>query len=315
MANNNLRNARKAKNDEFYTTKEDIENELSHYKHFFRNKIVYCNCDDPEESEFWKFFTRVFKDWEIKKLIATHYEPNDKNFAYKLELKEGAEWDDTPIKTPIICNGDFRNEICIELLKEADIIVTNPPFSLFRQFVAQLIEYDKKFLIIGNKNAINYKEIFPLIKDNKIWFGYTSPKTFKLPNGEITNKLSGLCRWFTNLDINKRYTPLDLRGNYYSKELYPQYDNYDAIEVSKVANIPSDYYGNLAVPISFIDHYCPSQFQILGCTCRGYSPEYRTKIYTKDEYENANDLNGSGCILINGKLKTKYGRLIIRRIR
>ena len=170
--------AKDAKNDEFYTQRSDIENELSHYADHFKDKVVYCNCDDPKESEFWQFFMRNFKAWGLKKVIATHYEPDEKNYSYVLEICEDTNGDgvvnylDEPTVTQIPCNGDFRSGVCIEYLKEADIVVTNPPFSLFREYVAQLLEYDKKFVIIGHQNALKYKEIFPLIKDGKIWLGY-----------------------------------------------------------------------------------------------------------------------------------------------
>ena len=192
-SNKNLHKAKDAKNDEFYTQREDIERELSHYKDFFKDKVVYCNCDDPVESEFWKFFVRVFKDWGLKKLMATHYEPDEKNFAYKLEISEDTNGDgrvdmnDEPTITQIQCNGDFRSQICIDMLQEADIVVTNPPFSLFREYIMQLIEYDKKFLIIGHQNAIKYREIFPLIRANKLWLGYGFPGNvgfFRAPHYE-----------------------------------------------------------------------------------------------------------------------------------
>ena len=292
----NLVEAKRAKNDEFYTRREDIENELSHYAEHFRGKVVYCNCDDPVESEFWKFFVRNFKPWGLKKLMATHYEPDEKNFSYSLELTEDTNGDgrvdinDEPTITQLPCNGDFRSTACIELLKEADIVVTNPPFSLFREYVAQLMEYGKKFLIIGNKNSITYKEFFPLLKDDRVWIGYSSPTEFMLPGGEMTKKVNGLCRWFTNLDIPKRHAPLDLRGNYYDPEKYPRYDNYDAINVDRVDDIPCDYDGVMGVPITFMDRYCPDQFSIVGlgianlglvCGVRPYLPEhkeYRKKV-------------------------------------
>ena len=316
--NSNLSKAKKAKNDEFYTTKEEIEKELSHYKKFFEGQVVYCNCDDPAESEFWKFFTRVFKDWKIKKLIATHYEPNEKNYAYKLELNEGSNWADEPIKTPIACNGDFRNQICIDLLKEADIVVTNPPFSLFRDFVAQLVEYDKKFLIIGNTNAVTYKEIFPLIKENKMWAGFSFNKTmeFIMPdNYELKGKafidsegkkhgFVPAIAWYTNLPIVKRQQKLDLRGNYYSPDKYPKYDNYDAINCDKVADIPCDYMGVMGVPITFIDHWCPEQFKIIGMAednGRGYSG-------AESKWDGLNP----HCVINN---KNKYKRIFIQRIK
>lgn len=287
MAGNaSLNRASKTKQDEFYTQRSDIENELAHYAAHFQGKVVYCNCDDPVESEFWKFFVRNFTAWGLKKLIATHYEPNDKNFAYKLEMEpdENGQFNlhMEPVKTPLPCNGDFRSAACIELLKEADIVVTNPPFSLFREYVAQLVEYGKKFLIIGNQNALTYKEIFPLLQENRVWVGYHfGDMAFKVPDyyepratrywqdesGQKWRSLGNVC-WFTNLDIPKRHSPLDLRGNYYigNEVSYPTYDNYLAIEVSKVSDIPCDYDGPMGVPITFLGKYCPEQFDILGAT-------------------------------------------------
>lgn len=300
--NKNLTDAKKAKNDEFYTQRADIEAELSHYEKHFHNKIVYCNCDDPEESEFWKFFVRVFQPWGLKKLIATHYDPNEHNFSYKLEAMSDKNKKFTmyeePIKTPLPCNGDFRSKACIELLKEADIVVTNPPFSLFREYVAQLMEYEKKFIIIGNLNCVTYKEIFPLIKSNKIWVGVNSPGSsrrgnsllFGVPNGYTAKSLimydGKMCAqvsswWFTNLDIKKRHVPIDLRDNYYKghEDKYPKYDNYDAINVDKVADIPIDYDGVMGVPISFLDKYCPEQFEIV--TFRK-SKDGKDLVFTRD---------------------------------
>ena len=314
--NESFRAAKVAKEDEFYTQRGDIENELSHYAEQFRGKVVYCNCDDPVSSEFWQFFVRVFQAWGLKKLIATHYEPDAQNYSYKLEMEpdENGQFNmfAEPVKTPLPCNGDFRSAACIELLKEADIVVTNPPFSLFREYVAQLMEYGKKFLIIGNQNAITYKEIFPLIKDNAIWLGYGfqgGNAYFAIPPGTesrfakgVYNPETGLvkfrnCCWFTNLDHAKRHTPLDLRGNYYrgSEAAYPRYDNYDAIEVSKVADIPSDYDNVMGVPITFLDKHCPEQFEIVGIT-RAWL-DSRSKVYPKQIQHNVD-----GSTQIVGKL-------------
>ena len=277
--------AKKAKKDEFYTQRSVIEDELMHYAEHFKGKTVYCNCDDPVISEFWQFFVRNFMPWGLKKLIATHYEPDDKNYSYVLtkEPDENGQFDmwAEPIKTPLPCNGDFRSAACIELLKEADIVVTNPPFSLFREYVAQLMEYEKKFLIIGSMNAISYKEIFPLLRDNKVWIGvsiHSGDRAFFVPDnypliaagcgvdketGRKYVRVKGV-RWFTNLEHKKRHQPIDLRGNYYDPEKFPKYDNYDAIEVGKVGEIPCDYDGVMGVPISFMDKYCPEQFEIVG---------------------------------------------------
>ena len=277
MANKALNDAKRAKKDEFYTRREDIERELTHYEKHFRGKTVYCNCDDPSTSEFWRFFVRNFWVYGMKKLIATHYEPDEKNFSYKMEVtevKRGQLFYDAE-RVPIASNGDFRSACCVELLKEADIVVTNPPFSLFREYVAQLMEYDKKFIIIGNQNAVTYKEIFSLLQSNSLWMGYHAgamsfrvPDTFERNNtffedGEKYAKFGNIC-WFTNLDIPKRHMSLDLRGNYYSPEKYPKYVNYDAIEVARVDDIPIDYDGEMGVPITFIARYNPEQFEIVG---------------------------------------------------
>ena len=318
MANRALNKAKIAKEDEFYTRREDIERELSHYEAHFRGKTVYCNCDDPEKSEFWRFFVRNFWGYGLKKLMSTHYEPDEKNFSYKLELTEmqSGQLSCDASRTPIESNGDFRSACCVELLKEADIVVTNPPFSLFREYVAQLMEYGKKFIIVGNHNALTYREIFPLLKDNRIWLGYQyGDMSFRVPSyyepratrfwvdetGQKWRSMGNAC-WFTNLDIPKRHMPLDLRGNYYDPEKYPKYDNYDAIEVSKVNDIPCDYDGVMGVPVTFMDKYCPEQFDIVGLAAgniRGLSGLVSS--------------TGKDGPYINGKLK--YGRILIRRKR
>lgn len=267
--NNNLHAAKTAKNDEFYTTFSSINEEINTNEHgyrpFFKDQIVYCNCDDPEESNFWKFFKAVFKAYGIKKLISTHY-TQDGSSSYKLEY-DG----ERVVKTELEGNGDFRSPECVELLKESDIVVTNPPFSLFRDFIGLLMEYNKKFAIIGNMNAITYKEVFPLIKENKIWLGYSQPKIFIQPDG--SEKKFGNILWYTNLDIPKRHEPM-LLGWKFEKGLemgiYQKYDNYDAYNVDKVCQIPRDYDGVLGVPITFLDKYCPEQFEILNAN------DYRT---------------------------------------
>lgn len=310
MANKNLNAAKNAKKDEFYTQLPDIERELRHYSRHFLGKTVLCNCDDPYESNFFKFFALNFNFLGLKKLICTcydgspvagselliHYSEFDskpEKIAYKVEITEvrdlngdGAEdladvhyliQNDKNVLSLLKGNGDFRSPECVELLKEADIVVTNPPFSLFREYVAQLMEYKKKFLIISPYNAITYKEIFPLIKENKIWLGYgfqAGNAYFKIPKSNerkfaagVYNETNGLvkfrnCTWFTNLDHNKRHEELDLVCRY-SPEEYPKYDNYNAIEVSKTTNIPSDYPGTMGVPITFLDKYNPEQFEII----------------------------------------------------
>ena len=260
-ANANLHKAKNAKNDEFYTQLTDVAKELMHYKHHFKDKTVFCNCDDPTWSAFWKYFHLNFEALGLKKLISTHYDKTEPT--YKMEYTGGDDNDiEVGVKTPLEGNGDFRNQECLALLDEADIVVTNPPFSLFREYVACLMEHKKKFLIIGNKNSITYKEFFPLIKDDKIWIGYNSPSEFDTPDG-MTKKVQGLCRWFTNLDIAKRHEKLILWKNY-SPDEYPTYDNYDAVNVDKVEQIPVDYDGFMGVPITFLDKYNPEQFEILG---------------------------------------------------
>lgn len=265
--NTNLRKANKAKNDEFYTQLSDIEKELWHYTNHFKWKIVFCNCDDPEESNFFRYFSLNFEYLGLKKLVTTHYK--DKKPSYKLEITRwldlNNDWKidfkDT-IKTPLKENWDFRSDECIKILKEADIVITNPPFSLFREYVVQLFEYNKKFLIIWNKNAITYKEIFKILKLNKIWLGYTSASEFWDINWNITKRINGLTRWFTNLEISKRHEDVLLYKNYNESE-YIKYDNYDAINVNKVKDIPTDYKWKMWVPLTFLDKYNPEQFEII----------------------------------------------------
>lgn len=305
MPNTNLH---KAKNDEFYTQLTDVAKELMHYKKHFKDKIVFCNCDDPTWSAFWKYFHLNFAELGLRKLISTHYEKEEAT--YKMEYTGGDDNDiEVGVKTPLEGNGDFRNQECLDLLDESDIVVTNPPFSLFREYVTVLMEYEKKFLIIGNKNAITYKEFFPLLKDDEVWIGCTNVKEFLQPDGSI--KKFGNIGWFTNLDVAKRHEKLIL-WKHYTPEEYPNFDNYMGINVNKVSEIPCDYDGIIGVPITYLDKHNPDQFEILGITCRGYSPEYRIKLYDAETYNKANDLNGSGCILINGNPKMLYGRILIR---
>lgn len=355
--NKNLNKAAKAKFDEFYTRIEDIENECGHYKKFFRNKTVFCNCDDPYESMFFKYFAMNFNSFGLKKLISSSYAgslivltelnfegtPNQlenfdrKNDAIKSEMTEFKDFngdgreDLYDVRYILEHNknsvqkllgnseyspGDFRSPECIKLLKESDIVVTNPPFSLFREYVKQLIDFDKKFIIIGNKNAITYKEIFQLIKENKLWLGYTPMSKdilFKVPKEaeekfiESTKKGSkyriidgeffarSQAVWFTNLDVKKRHEEITLFKKYCDEpEKYPKYDNYDAIEVSKTIEIPKDYFGVMGVPISFLDKYNPDQFEILG------DSRYH------DNQDFPDDIN-----TVNGKLL--YRRILIRR--
>jgi len=295
ISNTNLHKAKSSKEDEFYTQLTNIEKELGHYKEHFKDKIVFLNCDDPEESNFWKYFELNFKYLGLKKLMATHF-GNGKQ-SYKLEIVKDINNDGKInnldiIKTPLKQNGDFRSPECIEILKEADIIVTNPPFSLFREYVSQLIEYDKKFLIIGNINSISYKEIFKLIKENKIWLGYTCVRYFKIPDGSMYETARSF--WYTNLDIKKRHEDFILCKTYKGHEdEYPKYDNYEAINVNKAIDIPIDYKGEIGVPVTFLDKYNPEQFEIIGQMAT-------TKV---DEFN-------YGYPYINGK--KKYARIIIR---
>jgi hypothetical protein len=285
MANAPLNAAGKAKNDEFYTQIADIERECSHYAEHFKGKTVFCNCDDPDTSNFWRYFHINFNILGLKKLVSTHFVYMDifnEGDTYKMEYAGGNGGINTDgdytigTKTTLKENGDFRSDECIEILKEADIVVTNPPFSLFREYVAQLMEYEKKFLIIGSQNNVSYKEIFPLIKEGKIWLGYGfngGNAYFKTPfyrefaNG-VYNPETGLVKfrnihWFTNLDTRKRHETITLYKKY-NKSDYKKYDEYNAIEVSKVADIPIDYDGVMGVPITFLDKYNPEQFEIIG---------------------------------------------------
>lgn len=267
-SNTSLHAAKRAKNDEFYTQLTDIEKELRHYKDHFRGKVVFCNCDDPKWSGFWEFFEAKFKDWGLVKLVSTHYSSGSPSYAQEYT----GEKNPLVIK-PLLGDGDFRSPECVEILKEVDIVVTNPPFSLFREYVEQLVAHGKQFLIIGNNNSVTYKEIFTLIKKNQLWLG-VSPRsmTFKLPDG--SSKDVNAC-WFTNLPHKKRNEEVVLFRDYSSNEGdYPKYDNYDAIEVSRVSNIPADYAGFMGVPITFLEKYNPEQFEIVGLgASAGYSHE------------------------------------------
>ena len=308
MANANLTNAKKAKNDEFYTQLTDIEKEMRHYKDFFKGKVVYCNCDDARESNFFKYFSLNFEHLGLKKLISTGFKADGKGVVliYEGDKNGNRRVDDEEIIiTELNGNGDFRSAECIEFLKECDVVVTNPPFSLFREYVAQLMEYKKKFLIIGNKNAITYKEIFPYIKNDMLWLGVTTPDEYRLPNGEITQSVKGLCRWFTNLNHKKHNEPLDLYRKYNEID-YPKYDNYDAIEVSKVADIPMDYEGVMGVPITFLDKYCPSQFEIIGMSAGNSAVNHFGDSANYVKHHN----DRGGCGVINGE--RVYARFLIK---
>ena len=268
--NTNLHKAKEVKNDEFYTQLSDVENELKHYKEHFKDKIILCNCDDPTQSAFWRYFHLNFHHLGLKKLISTHYLHSQFKWDLLAEkpyvmIYTGENDNDINVgeKTYLKGDGDFRSAECIEFLKECDIVVTNPPWSLFRDFVSLITEYDKKFLIIGNKNAVTYKEIFPLIRNNKMWLGINGISEFITPDMGLSKKVQGLSRWFTNLEHHKRHEKLILYNNY-TPEKYPKYDNYDAINVDKVCEIPMDYDGVMGVPITFLDKYNPEQFEIVG---------------------------------------------------
>ncbi len=363
MANSNLSTAKKAKNDEYYTQLSDIENELRHYTNQLRGKVIFCNCDDPFESNFFKYFAMNFNQLGLKKLIATCYNPspiagsqlslfdvkpplkegiNKKTkVAYKIEVTEVKDYDgsgstnlsdveyllkhDGNSLSLLQENGDFQSDECINLLKEADIVVTNPPFSLLRPYVDQLITHNKKFVIVGSNHSLHYKEIFKLFKANKMWLGYKVtgsdmlfdvPKHFadelvktkkegsgyKIINGVIKGRAAVI--WYTNLDIPKRHQFLTLYKKYNPDE-YPTYDNLDAIEVSKVTDIPEDYYGLMGVPDAFLDKFNPDQFEIVGIPFGNLGKE----IGVTKNYRGRTDIS----ITRNGVVKSPYSRIIIKR--
>lgn len=311
MANRFLMDAKRAKNDEFYTRLEDIEAELCYYRDYFRGKSVYCNCDDPDRSMFWRFFQEHFVELGLTRLTATCFVPGEHGRGRVL-LSNGAGQ-----SFQLSGDGDFRSSECIALLKQADLVITNPPFSLFREYVSQLTTYGKQFLIVGNMNAVTYKEIFPLIRQNQMWLGvrplsrdmyFYVPEerqqwflchkkegsAYKVIDGTVMGRLALAC-WFTNLDHAKRHVMLDLQGNFYHghEARYPSYDNYDAIEVSRVSSIPGDYDGVMGVPITFLDRYNPLQFEILG---------------------HEHDLRGDGGAGISGGQFEVHGRGVYKRI-
>ncbi len=383
MANNNLTKAKKAKNDEFYTQFIDIQKEVEAYLEYdsdvFRGKVVYCNCDDPYESNFFRYFVLNFDRIGLKQLITTSYKPspiantqlglfgddetltkqkgrpkvtankfiinsvgdtnndgefNLKDISLQLQQNKNNEW--TPLKE----NGDFRSAECIDLLKQADIVITNPPFSLFREYVAQLIEYQKQFLIIGNINAITYRETFPLIKENKMWLGATNFNQgmyFQVPdefvyadsykfereqNGVKVNRVPGVC-WFTNLDHGRRHQPLSLMSEkevikFSTKKPFDKYDNYDAIEIGEVKQIPSDYAGVMGVPITFLDKFCPEQFEILGLGISNSGIEIGVQPYKKEhkkyrkEVQKRGAVDGDLYMVKNNEVKVPYARILIK---
>jgi len=371
--NRNLYSSRGDKADEFYTQLSLIESELKHYKQHFKGKVVFCNCDDPYESNFFKYFAMNFNSLGLKKLITTCYATSpvigkELNYyvekggqisfipsvestpvqqerkPYKVEITEvkdnngdgrvdlsDVEYlmrDGHNTMTLLNGDGDFRSEECVELLEQADVVVTNPPFSLFREYVAQLLNYKKNFLIIGNQNACTYKEIFPLLKNNIMWLGYNSGHFwFKVPdsyevkktdfkideNGQKWRRMGNIC-WFTNLDIEKRHEDMPLFRNY-TPETYPKYDNYDAIEVNRTADIPCDYFGVMGVPITFMSQYNPEQFEVVGITCNDKENLWgiKTKNYTPADAKNYTILNAASVLNKDGKLKATYARILVRR--
>ncbi len=380
--NRSLHAAKAAKQDEFYTQYVDIQREVEAYLEFdpdtFRGKVVYCNCDDPFESNFFKYFAANFNKLGLKRLVTTSYDGSpiaglgtlfpeynegngkrQKPKAVAVLLKRVKDEDgdgaanvndvelflkrNKAARTALKADdqypgGDFRSAECVALLTQADIVVTNPPFSLFREYVAQLVEYEKKFLIIGSKNAITYKEIFPLIKDNKMWvgagfangnayFSIPADRAREFANG-VYDKSTGLVKfrnvgWLTNLDHRRRHDPLkgmtmadNLRFSKHKeiqgKKEYDRYDNYNAIEVSYTDAIPSDYDGAMGVPISFLDRYNPEQFEILGITDRDNNSGLKTKEYSAVDAPNFGDLNRRGVIRVGSELVSTYARLLIR---
>lgn len=297
--NTTLKKAKAAKYDEFYTQITDIEKELAHYKEHFEGKTVFCNCDDPEWSNFWKYFSLNFDALKIKKLLATHFEREKQS--YKLMMYRDSKGVHTEIKT-LSQNGDFRSPECIELLKQADIVVTNPPFSLLIDYVNQLFEYKKQFLIITNQNSLHYKEIFPLLQKNELWLGYNRVKEFVKPDGTIQK--FGNVLWVTNLDIEKRHETQFLFRKF--EELpYIKYENFDAIEVSKVNDIPKDYEGYMGVPDNFLFSYNPEQFEIVGLGTGNLAKE----IGVTKNYRGRTDIY---YIDSTGKPKCPFNRIIIK---
>ena len=366
--NQGLRNANSAKKDEFYTQLCDIENELRHYKKHFADKIVFCNCDDPYESNFFKYFALNFNALKLKKLIATCYvtspvmcqqislldvvtidinNTTDGKKPYKIEISEVEDTNGdgainlTDVEyliknkkntlTLLNGDGDFRSEECVELLKEADIVVTNPPFSLFREYVSQLMEHEKKFIIIGNQNSITYREIFPLLKDNKMWlgFGFKGGATHFINKHYVdyataNDHKEGMIRvsgvvWFTNLDITKRHEDIDLYRKYAGHENeFPKYENFDAINIDTTKEIPEDYDGIMGVPITFLDKYNPEQFEIVGLGIsnsgieigvKPYKPEH--KKYRK-EVQKRGAVDGDLYMMIDGEVVVPYARILIK---
>ena len=349
MANKNkgLNGAKENKKDEFYTRLEDIEKELRYYRPYFKGKVVLCNCDDPRCSNFFRYFTLNFELLGLKKLIATCYKNQDVDLfsfntceravyqIYEGDKNGNKKVDDEEIEVKYLEeDGDFRSVECLALLEEADIVVTNPPFSLFREFVATLTKYDKKFLIIGNINAIKYKEIFPLVVQGKIWLGasiHSGDREFQVPDtypleatgcrvdsdGKKYIRVKGV-RWFTNLEYSERHENLPLFRKYTPEE-YPKYENFDAINVDKTCDIPCDYDGAMGVPITFMDKYNPDQFEIIGvgianlglaCGVQPYKPEHK---HYRKTVQKCGAVDGDLYMMVNGEVVVPYARILIRR--
>ena len=330
--NSNLNAAKINKNDEFYTSLGDIIKEIKHYKKYFKGKVIYSPCDKAfncGRSNFVEYFLSVFHDLGLKKFICTQYNPNgcgkmkiidfEKHgfmWEYHGEYSDGTKIDESMIDTEILKgDGSFDSTECQEIMKNSDIVITNPPFSKFREFLAQIMKYDKKFIIIGSLNAITYKEVFPLIKDNKVWLGMTNVSTFIQPDG--TEKKFGNIRWYTNLEHNKRKEGIYVFKTYNEKD-YPKYENYDAINVDRTKNIPIDYSGVMGVPISFLNNYNPNQFEIIGlgianlglsCGVAPYKKEH--KKYRK-EIQKRGTVDGDLYMVDNGVVVVPYARILIR---
>ena len=328
--NRSLHAAKSSKQDEFYTQLPDIEKELRHYKAHFKGKTVFCNCDDPRISHFFRHFLNSFEQLGLKRLITTSYRNEQPDLFSTNRSEKGVYFDYTgeqkgtrlpdPVKIKPLKlkgNGDFRSAECVALLKQSDIVVTNPPFSLFREYVEQLVEHDKKFLIIGNSNALHYQEIFKLLKENMMWLGYSQPVAFVVPdhyemrsvrswrdeNGTNWRSL-GNARWFTNLDILKRHEDLILINKYDPKQ-YPKYDNFDAIEVSRNTEIPYDYKGLMGVPDTFLDRHNPDQFELVGIPFGNLGKALGV---TKN-HRGRTDI----AITRDGKPRCPYSRIIVKR--
>lgn len=362
--NKNLNQAKKAKKDEFYTQLSDIENELRHYKSQFKDKVIFCNCDDPYESNFFKYFALNFNHLGIKKLIATCHSSspvvgsqpslfevneinkNNSRNAYKIEIQEVTDEngdgaiDLTDVQyllknkknvlTLLEGDGDFRSEECINLLKQSDIVVTNPPFSLFREFIAQLVEYDKQFITIGNTNALTYKEIFKLIKDDKLRTGYTNfnvgmyfyvpdyiEKFHRIENGRKMVRVSTSC-WFTNLEVSKHKEYMTLYRTY-SPDEYNKYENFDGINIDRVSEIPMDYFGAMGVPITFLDKYNPEQFEIIGLGISTSGLEAGVQPYKPEHKKYRREIQGKGAVdgdlymMKDNVVDVPYARVLIKR--